>query len=216
MQHHRFLPHVISLGISIMACALLGVAQPIQARDRDTASTSASVSSLDGNEIAGMKYIREEEKVAHDLYAVFYARWNTSVFSTITSSESSHMAAMLNLLKTYAIEDPAASNPPGVFTDASLQALYDTLLARGQSSEIEALKVGALVEETDIRDIRERESLTDESLIVSVYENLMCGSRNHLRAFNKQLLSRGVTYVPVVISQAEWNAIADAPIEICR
>ncbi|HEY0663857.1 MAG TPA: DUF2202 domain-containing protein, partial [Thiobacillaceae bacterium] len=106
------------------------------------------------------------------------------------------------------VPDPAAGKAPGEFEDPALQALYDQLMAIGRTSAIEGLKVGALIEETDIRDINEKKAITDNVDILQVYDNLLCGSGNHLRAFNTQLLALGVTYVPQVITQAEWDAVA--------
>jgi hypothetical protein len=75
--------------------------------------------------------------------------------------------------------------------------------------------VGALIEETDVRDINEKKAVTDQADILAVYDSLLCGSRNHLRSFNAQLILQGVTYVPTIITQAEWDAIANAPMETC-
>jgi hypothetical protein len=102
-----------------------------------------------------------------------------------------------------------------VFEDPALQSLYNTLVAMGQPSLIDALKVGALIEETDIHDINAKKAVTDEADILQVYSSLLCGSGSHLRAFNGQLLAQGVTYVPQVITQAEWDAIANAAGETC-
>jgi hypothetical protein len=89
-------------------------------------------------------------------------------------------------------------------------------VAMGQPSLIDALKVGCLIEEKDIQDINDKkEAVIDEPDIVQVYDNLLCGSRNHLRAFNSNLTAQGGTYVPQVISQAEWDAIANSPNETC-
>lgn len=174
-----------------------------------------SSTTLDATEIAGLQYMREEEKLAHDVYAALYAQWGTPVFNNIASSEAAHTDAVLTLLNAYGIADPAASNPPGTFSDLTLQALYNQLISQGHLSELEGLKVGALIEETDIRDIVDRQALTDESKITAVYENLLCGSRNHLRAFDRQLKIRGVSYVPVVITQEQWDAIANSARERC-
>ena len=76
-------------------------------------------------------------------------------------------------------------------------------------------KVGALIEETDIRDINAKKAVTDEADILTVYGNLLCGSQDHLRAFNDALVAQGVTYVPQAISQAEWDAIANSPAGTC-
>jgi hypothetical protein len=166
-------------------------------------------------EIAGLKYMREEEKLAHDVYVALFAMWGTNVFYQISLSESTHMQAILNLLTKYGIADPAAGKAPGVFEDQVLQALYNTLMASGQVSVIEAMKVGALIEETDIRDINGKKAATNKTDIIQVYDSLLCGSRNHLRSFDKQLVMRGVSYVPQVITQAEWDAIADSSNESC-
>jgi len=176
---------------------------------------TAPVAALSPEEIAGLKFMREEEKLAHDVYVALFNVWGAKVFSQIAVSETTHTETILALLVKYGIADPAAGKAPGVFEDPALQALYNTLIAMGQPSLIDALKVGALIEETDIHDINERKALTDEADILQVYSSLLCGSRNHLRAFNGQLLAKGVTYVPQVLTQAEWDAIANAASETC-
>lgn len=178
--------------------------------------TLPSTQTLSAEEIAGLKFMREEEKLAHDVYVYLYGLWPAeTTFTNIAASETSHTEAILALLVKYGIPDPAAGNAAGVFTDPALQTLYDTLVVQGAADNIEALKVGALIEETDIRDINEKKAVTDNPDILTVYDSLLCGSRNHLRAFDARLDALGVTYVPAVISQVEWDAIANTPAETC-
>ena len=179
------------------------------------AASTSTVASLSVEEIAALKFMREEEKLAHDVYAALYSLWGAKVFYQISLSETSHTEAILALLTKYGIDDPAATTAPGEFADPALQALYNALMTMGQVNLIEALKVGALIEETDIHDIHEKMAITDEADILNVYTSLLCGSGNHLRSFNENLLKQGVTYVPQVISQEEWDAIASAPMETC-
>ena len=118
---------------------------------------------------------------------------------------------MAYLLDRYDISDPAAGNDLGKFTDAKLQALYDQLVAQGSKSVADALKVGAAIEEIDILDLQERLAETDNAAIEQVYENLLAGSENHLRAFVSNLKARtGETYAPQYLSQAAYNAIVTA------
>lgn len=180
-----------------------------------TTASTTTATDLSVEEIASLKFMREEEKLAHDVYVALYSLWGANVFYQISLSETTHTEAILKLLTKYAIDDPAASTAPGEFVDPALQTLYNTLMAMGQVNLIEGLKVGALIEETDIHDINEKMAITDEADILNVYTSLLCGSRNHLRAFNENLLKQGVTYVPQVISQAEWDAIANSPAETC-
>ncbi len=189
--------------------------------DSTTATTDPTlppptISTLSAEEIAGLKFMREEEKLAHDVYVALYALYgNDDIFYRISLSETTHTEAILALLVKYGIPDPAAGKPAGVFEDPDLQALYDTLIAMGSASHIEALKVGALIEETDIRDINAKKAVTDEADILTVYNSLLCGSQDHLRSFNSQLLALGVTYVPEVITQAAWDSIVGTPAGTC-
>jgi len=175
-----------------------------------------ATSTLSAEEIAGLKFMREEEKLAHDVYIALYALYgNDDIFYQISLSETIHTETILALLVKYGIPDPAAGKPAGVFEDPDLQALYDTLIVMGSASHIAALKVGALIEETDIRDIKAKMAVTDEADILTVYNNLLCGSQDHLRAFNRQLLALGVIYVPQAITQAMWDSIVSAPAGTC-
>ena len=179
------------------------------------AAASSVTATLSAAEIDGLKFMREEEKLAHDVYVTLYARWGARVFANIAESETEHTTAILGLLLEHGIDDPAAGNPVGVFDDDGLQVLYDRLVAAGQPSLVDALTVGALIEEKDIQDIHDKLAVTDEGDITRVYGHLLCGSRNHLRSFNRALLDQGVTYVPTVISQEEWDAIAYSAYETC-
>lgn len=175
----------------------------LAARRTPTASTTV----LTEQELSDLLFMREEEKLAHDVYVTLYDKWGLSVFSNIAQSETQHTEAVLALLVKRGLPDPAEDKPVGVFESQELQELYDNLIARGSEGVIPALEVGALIEETDIYDIREKMAATDEADVLKVYQHLLCGSYSHLQAFAKQLQSRGVSYQAQVISQAEWDAI---------
>ena len=75
----------------------------------------------------------EEEKLAHDVYAYFYGLYGTQNFQNISQSEETHMAAVKVLIDRYALND-LTSTEPGVFTDPTLQQLYDHLIATGSQT----------------------------------------------------------------------------------
>ena len=169
---------------------------------------AAATSPLSADEIAGLKFMREEEKLAHDVYATFYQQYGLSIFNTIASSEATHMAAIKTLLDRYGIADPAAGKAVGVFADASLQALYNQLVAQGRQSLSAALKVGGAIEEIDILDLKERLATTTHSDIQQVYTSLLNASYNHLRAFARTLTTQtGVTYQPQYLDAATYQNI---------
>ena len=111
------------------------------------------------------------------------------------------------------LPDPAAGNAPGEFQDQNLQGLYDILIARGQASLIDALIVGAQIEDLDINDLNLQLQIADNADVILVYNSLLEGSQNHLRAFISQLTALGFEYVPEYISQELFDAIINSPAE---
>ena len=150
---------------------------------------------LSGDEISGLMFMREEEKVARDSYLALGGVWGLTIFDNIASSEQSHMDALKVLIDRYELTDPVI---PGVgdFTDPHLQQLYDALVFWGEKSLMDSLYVGAVIEETDMIDIQHAIDDTEHEDIISTYETLMCGSRNHLRAFARQIEANGGLYNP--------------------
>lgn len=169
--------------------------------------TNAPAQDLSAAEIDGLTFMREEEKLAHDVYLTLYEQWGMPVFQNIAASEQQHTDAVLALLTQYGIVDPASA-ATGVFNNSDLQALYNQLVAQGSQSLTDALRVGAAIEEIDILDLQERIALTTNSDIVRVYENLLSGSGNHLQAFAGALTRQtGETYQPQYLSQDAYDAI---------
>ena len=156
----------------------------------------------------GLLLMWEEEKLAHDVYITLHETWGLPPFANIPRAESMHMEAVGVLLDRYGIDDPAMDTTVGVFQDSRLQQLYDDLIARGQKSVEEAIKVGAHIEELDIADLRRLVEQTENEDIRLVYENLLRGSRNHLRAFARQLARYNDTYEAMHLSQEEFDRIA--------
>lgn len=178
-------------------------------------STSAAPadSALTDDEIAGLLWMREEEQLAHDVYVALSDFWDLRIFENIAASETAHIDAVSGLLDQFDIDDLAAGNEPGEFTDPTLQDLYDRLVADGSASLDAALNVGALIEELDISDLQIRSAATDVSEIIAAYATLERGSRNHLRAFTSQLESRGITYDPIQLDSATFDAIVSSETE---
>jgi hypothetical protein len=168
---------------------------------------------LSTTETQALRFMREEEKLARDAYITLYQQWKLPVFNNISQSEQRHTDRVKALLQTYRIADPVTNDTVGVFLNADLASLYAQLMARGQISQLEALHVGALIEEVDIMDLRKSMSETTRPDILSTYDNLMRGSRNHLRAFVGQIQSQGVTYVAQTMPQADVDAIVNSPNE---
>ncbi|MEN8228442.1 MAG: DUF2202 domain-containing protein [Bacteroidota bacterium] len=163
---------------------------------------------LTDDEVHGILFMREEEKLARDVYLYLYEISQLRPFLNISKSEQAHMDAIKYLIDTYELEDPVGENPEGVFENEDLQQLYNELIEKGSTSKEEALKVGALIEEVDIIDLRtELEENAANEDVVRVFENLRNGSERHLRAFVRVLKLNEVDYRPVLLDDEEFDRI---------
>jgi hypothetical protein len=186
-----------------------GAGQTANGNGTGTSVLDIPASDLSPEESAALLYMREEEKLARDVYNALYDIWGQPTFTNIAASEQAHMDEVKLLLDRYNLADPALD--PGSFTDPNLQALYDQLVAQGSISLADALKVGAAIEEIDILDLQERLAQTDNADLQQVFNNLMMGSYNHLNAFTSVLLTQtGETYQPQYLTTEAYAAIVTA------
>jgi len=161
----------------------------------------------------GLLKMREEEKLARDVYQRLYKKWNHLTFAQIARSEQQHMDILEVILGKYNLQDPAAGKEPGVFTDPELQKLYNKLVAKGEQTPIDALLVGATIEDLDISDLNALIEQTDNHDIKTVYQNLVKGSRNHLRAFSDRLAMNKVSYDAQFLAAVDIENIINSPQE---
>ncbi len=175
----------LSLSAILMTGALAAGPGPGRPAPQPAATVTVSTAALSEDEIAGLLYMVEEEKLAHDVYVTLYDLWGIRIFNNIASSESQHTRAVETLLTRYGIADPTEGNGVGVFENTDLQTLYNDLIEMGSRSVTDALQAGVLIEETDIADIEQYSAELDHADIARVYASLLRGSQNHLRAFSR-------------------------------
>lgn len=157
----------------------------------------------------GIEYMLEEEKLARDVYAKLYEKYEINVFKNISQSEQRHIDAVHGLVEMYDI-DYYVDEEPGVFGNETIQNLYNDLVEKGEKSLVDALYVGATIEDLDIYDISNFLETVDTPEIEQVYSFLLNGSKNHLRAFNNQLLKNGAdAYEAQYISDQELVEILE-------
>ena len=131
-------------------------------------------------------FIYQEEKVARDVYITLgkiYTDENN--FASIQKSEQRHIDSARGLCEKYGVSVKGVDEGSiGNFVLPVLQDLYDTCVAMGEESLLDALKVGKLIEVTDIKDLDNAiDDLSMPDDVISVFESLKEGSYNHLDAF---------------------------------
>ncbi len=159
-------------------------------------------------EIQGILFMREEEKLARDVYLALADSWGMNIFSNIADSENTHMDAVLTLIEMNDLEDPVGEAGRGVFENQELQNLYNDLVDRGIESLDEAILVGGAIEEIDIMDLQDYLEGTENDAVRSVYQNLLQGSINHLRSFVRTYERQtGELYQPQFLSQEAFDGL---------
>ncbi|NPB08686.1 MAG: DUF2202 domain-containing protein [Aquificae bacterium] len=169
---------------------------------------------LNPQEVESILFVREEEKLARDVYGELnnlYAA-DTSVFGNIEPSEQTHMDMVEILIEKYSLEDPVAAtgDQRGVFLNQEIQELYSTLVNCGLQGLKQALYVGAYIEELDIIDLSLRKSQSDNQDIGYVLSFLRAGSYKHLRAFSSAIENLGENYSPQILCEEDFQRIVSA------
>lgn len=167
---------------------------------------------LTAEEQEHLVYMREEEKLARDVYLTLSEYFDTNIFSNIATAEQKHMDRIKGLLDNYGLVDPVTDDSIGVFTNPVFSNFYESKTGYDVMFK-EAILTGILIEETDIMDLQQAIDLTKNPDIQTVYENLLRGSRNHLRAFVRKLESMGIVYEATVLEQSTADAIVNSSTE---
>ena len=164
---------------------------------------------LEDGEAEAILFMKQEEKLARDVYLTLYAVWEHNTLRNISISEQRHMNSVDTLIEAYDLEDTTPEEI-GEFTIPELQELFDQLIEAGSGSVEDALTVGVLIEETDIADLEDLLAATENEAIIQVMSNLLDGSHNHLAAFTRALEQLGVTPDPTDDDADTGNGNDDA------
>jgi hypothetical protein len=171
--------------------------------------------SLTELEKTDLLFLIEEEKMARDVYLFSGALYNQNIFQNIPESEQIHMDRIKSLLEKYDVEDPTEGMAQGQFTNTDIQALYDELTNSSSESLMDAFIAGATIEDRDIADLISLKQNTDKEDLISAYDFLLCGSKNHMRGFMNQISNNNGTYTPQYIDEELFNEILETGHENC-
>lgn len=175
--------NMIALMVGIITILVLVFA--LNSRGQNVTSSN----DLSQVEINNLYYLRDEEKMAYDVYQVLGDKWSIQAFQNISNSEERHQSKVVGLMEKYGLEDKSKNLGVGKFSDQELQKIYETLVAEGGKSLLSALYVGATIEILDIDDLNRILTQTQKPDLIQVFQNLKMGSENHLSAFKKQISS---------------------------
>ena len=183
-----------AIGFMVVFIAFV-MAVPVSAQGPAAGKKGQSPGALTDLEIHHITYMRQEEKLARDVYLTLYDVWEAPIFANISESEQRHMVALEGLIIKYGLVDPVEDDTAGEFTNSIFTDLYIELVERGALSYCDALQVGIDIEVLDIHDIEyalyDADVVVEAKHVIRVFENLLAGSDNHLIAFTSQYEAAG-------------------------
>lgn len=217
------------VGLAIFAGAGSAIAKGGKSMSASTDDTA-----LDYNEKIHLIFMREEEKLARDVYSTLGTMYPDSViFGKIDNSEQVHTTAVKAMIEKYGYEDPNTNDNIGVYTGEDygwyFTEKYNLLVERASISELEALYVGAFIEELDMMDINQCPQVivdTDNGInevsecgkiytqnpdIQRLYGSLLDGSDSHMEGYVRNIekyIGEG-NYQAQVLSQEQVDEILD-------
>lgn len=163
--------------------------------------------SVDQQSDKTIMYMLEEEKVAKDVYDFFEEKYGNQIFANISSAEEMHQEMMEKLAINNDLIKAGEFNADeaGIYANQELQELYNSLIADGEKSFTDALRVGVEIEELNIRDLEASIEGSEDEASVTVYNYLKDASERHLNAFTKNLEMNGVNYDSQLGRQMKGN-----------
>lgn len=174
----------------------------------------ASTTILTDAEKNHVLWMREESKVARDLYTFLFNRWGIPVFKKKMVKEQVNMDRSLTIINKYGLTDPIVKDEQGIYSKENFRQMYVELAMRGNSSLPEALRAAAITEELDIMELEDalQNTITNPDL-KSIYNTMAVSSRNHLRAIIEQIQCMGEIYGPQRLPEKRFYSIVDSPVE---
>lgn len=194
---------IAAVATGATAFGAVGVAQ---AQPTPLPTPSGTVSAEAAAEITWM---REEERLARDLYQAFADKYGATVFVRIAAAEQHHFDTMGTLISGYGLQDPSAGLAAGTYADPALQKMWDDLSAQGSTSLADAYAVGVAVEKADVADLDEAIAITDDT--VDAYMNhLRTATQQHLATFERLVSGQTTGAGPMGQGQGQMGRGAQA------
>jgi len=178
--------------------------------------TQPAATQLSEAEIADVLFMREEEKLARDVYLALAGLWDCPIFTNIAAAEQRHMDAVGLLIVKHDLDDPIVDDTPGVFATPEFTDLFAAYVETGSVSLLDALSVGLEIEELDIEDLEEALEEVQAGDVEWVFENLLRGSYNHLRAFSRAVATGGESCALQDPSGQRRGANGQADDSVCK
>ena len=195
-----------------------------------------SINVLDFSEQTHLVFTCEEEKLARDVYRVLRRQFpEIRSFAEMAAAGEHSQCKVLDLMRKYRVSVPRVNDNVGVFSWGSygryFTEKYLVLTSQGSSSPLNALYVGAFMEELNIQDIDLcpkvivdnsngigevsacGRNYTDNPDVLRVYDSLVAESRRHLQLLVRdieQFIGAG-KYQAQVLPQEQVDAILARP-----
>ncbi len=147
---------------------------------------------LNTREAETLVLMREDEKLARDVYHAFYTYWRQASWLEAMQRRQARMNRIASLLQQYELPDPLPDTRPGSFPSPELAELYTQLVKRGAQSYIDAVDVCIQIEQLDIADLQAAILESRHETLDQSYQVLLESSRYTLDQMShmRQIVAR--------------------------
>lgn len=148
----------------------------------------AEVSPLAADQLDAFLFLLEEEKLAGDLYDLFYETSGLKVFDRISNSEDNHFDNLAAQADKLGVDISAIlALPDGEYVNPEVQAMYDAWSVEGVASTQTAIEIAVEIETTDIEGLKDAAESVDVASLETAYLALAEASARHLDSFDNFL-----------------------------
>lgn len=156
------------------------------------ASSKHPSESLTGQELQGLLYMAEKQKLHRDVYMAMDERTAIPLFNELYLGDAKNFDLISATIEAYGQENPVLNRGVGDFRRAEVQALYDEFINTVNNDLIEMLTFAVRMEEGTLEDIRNfMEQVDGNPDIRQLYTELLTGSYAQLDALDAEMKRHG-------------------------
>lgn len=162
------------------------------------ASSKQPSENLSGQELQGLIYIVEIQKLQRDIYMALDERNINPIFNELYLADAKSLDEISATIEAYGQENPVLDRNVGDFRRTEVQALYDEFTYTVNNNLIEMLTFAVRMEEGTVDDISEfMEQVDGNEDIRQLYTDLLTGSYIQLNALNDEIKKTRTGIMPM-------------------
>lgn len=151
-------------------------------------SSKQSSENLTGDELEGLLYMAEKQKLQRDVYLGMYERALNPIFNELYQTDGNNFEMVSETIEFYGQKNPVLNKAVGEFKRQEIQAIYDEFKSTAFNDVIDMLDFSIKMEESTALEIRSYMTIVKGNADLSqMYTELLACSYEQIAVLDNEL-----------------------------